>query len=247
MVSVKVPTTHAVSREGVNAVQALFESGGCVFQEVAQQNDIGKDAYVDIPQEGLVTGTCAALQIKSGESFRASHGDYFITVGKHSDSWRGSTVPVFGLVYDPSDRLLRWADLTGYLRAHPQQFGGSIPVPRNMILDGRSLFGEVRSAVSECAAGGRGSIALDLLSPGALQAEAVFDAWALGRHDARYLILLRRLILELLPRALRHAIAALAHAAPHPDIFWTKDNWILPEIKRQVQGHSVGHQRKSPT
>ena len=110
MVSVKVPTTHAVSREGVNAVQALFESGECVFQEVAQQNDIGKDAYVDISQEGLVTGTCAALQIKSGESFRASHGDYFITVGKHSDSWRGSTVPVFGLVYDPSDRLLRWAD-----------------------------------------------------------------------------------------------------------------------------------------
>ena len=30
----------------------FFERHGCVFQEVAQQNDFGKDAYVDIGDDG---------------------------------------------------------------------------------------------------------------------------------------------------------------------------------------------------
>jgi hypothetical protein len=35
-------------RAGVNAVQALFDKCGYVFQPVALDNDFGKDAYVDL-------------------------------------------------------------------------------------------------------------------------------------------------------------------------------------------------------
>lgn len=232
----RIPGTRGIAREGVNAAQALFERAGCVFQEVAQQNDFGKDAYVDIAERGVVTHLCVALQIKSRESFRLANGDYSVPIEKHASTWRHSTVPVFGLVFDPKDRLLRWADLTGYLRKNPHQETGNVPVSRASVLTEQTLRSEFRAAVSEYAGSvSAGAITLKLLSTSEpLQADAVFDAWALGRHDARYLILLRRLVLELRPRAARRAIAALSHAAPHPDILWTKDNWIPPEVESQV-------------
>jgi hypothetical protein len=36
-----------VSREGLNAAQAFFERHGTIFQEIPQQNDFGKDGYLD--------------------------------------------------------------------------------------------------------------------------------------------------------------------------------------------------------
>lgn len=84
----KIPATRTVAREGVNAAQTSFGRYGCVFQEVAQQNDFGKDAYVDIAGERTVTHLCVALQIKSGESFKTARGDYPIPVEKHAESWR---------------------------------------------------------------------------------------------------------------------------------------------------------------
>jgi hypothetical protein len=50
-----------------------------------------------------------------------------VPVENHSEIWRRSTVPVFGIVYDPDDSQIRWVDLTGYLRAHPEQSGGEHP------------------------------------------------------------------------------------------------------------------------
>lgn len=234
---VKTPANRIVTREGVNATQVFFESTGCFFQEVAQQNDFGKDAYIDIVEkDGTTTPLCAALQIKSGESYRSANGDYFVPVENHASNWRQSTIPVFGVVYDPNDRLLRWADLTGYLRSNPEQDGGSIPVQSDAVLDMSSLRGEFRASVSIYAAVSSGSLSLNLLSKDeSLQTDAVFDVWALGRHDHRYLIILRRLILELKPAAVRIAIFLLSHATPHPDIFWTKKNWIPEEIKKQVR------------
>ncbi len=89
----------------MNAAQAFFERNGCVFQEVERQNDFGKDGYVDIGEDGVVTFLCAALQIKSGKSYRTANGDYSVPVNGHAETWRRSTIPVFGLVYDPDDGL----------------------------------------------------------------------------------------------------------------------------------------------
>ncbi len=218
----------------MNAAQAFFESNGCVFQEVAQQNDYGKDGYVDVVRSGVLTPLCVAVQIKSGESYRASGGDYRVPIEGHASNWRRSTVPVFGLVYDPADRLLRWADLTAHLRDNPEQDEGSIPIPREAVLTPYSL-GHFASAASKYVSQGGSAVALQLLaSADALQADAVFDAWALGRHDARHLILLRRVILELRPVALRRAMHLLSHAGSHPDILWTPTNWIPRQVEEQV-------------
>src|SRR5579862_4172720 len=151
-----------LSREGVNAVQGFFERHGCVFQEVAQQNDFGKDGYLDLGERGLVTFLCAALQIKSGASYRTTNGDYAIPVKDHANNWRSSTIPIFGLVYDPDDRQVRWVDITGYLRERPEQANASIPVSRGSTLDEISLRTVFKAALTRYAAGGFGGLMLNL-------------------------------------------------------------------------------------
>jgi hypothetical protein len=39
--------------------------------------------------------------------------------------------------------------------------------------------------------------------------------------------------MDLEPEALRPAIWLLSHVGSHPNILWTKDNWIPPEAERQ--------------
>jgi hypothetical protein len=57
------PLERITSREGVNAAQAFFERNGCIFQEIAQQNDFGKDAYVDLGEGGAVTFLCVTQHV----------------------------------------------------------------------------------------------------------------------------------------------------------------------------------------
>lgn len=229
----RAPDNRKTSREGMNAAHAFFERQDCVFQEIAQQNDFGKDGYLDYGEAREITALCCALQIKSGTSYRTAKGDYFIPVDDHAENWRRSTVPVFGLVYDPEDALIRWVDLTGYLRAHPNQSGGSVPLPGYHVLDVASLRGAFKGALKTYEFGGPGILTLNLLSPGRLQTDAVYDAWALSRSDPKYLLILRRLLMDLLPEALRRAIFLLSHVGSHPNILWTKDN----RISQQAENH----------
>jgi hypothetical protein len=81
---------------------------------------------------------------------------------------------------------------------------------------------------------GAGDLTLNLLSPDPFQTGAVYDAWALSRSDPKYLLIMRRFIMDLLPESLRRAIWLLSHVGSHPNILWTKDNWIKPETEKQL-------------
>jgi hypothetical protein len=231
-----IAANRLVEREGINAVRSLFERCGCIFQEVAQQNDFGKDAYVDVANNGKFGNLCVALQIKSGKSYRTKSGTYFIPLDLHAQTWRDSTVPVFGTVYDPDDRSIRWVDMTGHLRANPRQTTGVIPIARECVLTDASVTTDFARAINAYALAGSSLIALNLLSTvHEIQLNAVFDCWGLGRHDARYLQLLRRVIIDLDSGGTRRAIWLLSHLTPHPDIFWTPENWIPESIKSKVR------------
>src|SRR5919199_6810704 len=79
---------RVTERKAVNVVRDFFESNGCVFQEVATDNDYGKDAYVDLAEGDRITGLCTAVQIKGGASYRRS---YFIPLDEpHRRIWRES-------------------------------------------------------------------------------------------------------------------------------------------------------------
>lgn len=219
-------SNRATSRAGVRFCAGFFEDRDCYFQEVDQQNDFGKDAYVDLPQSDETQGHCAALQIKAGTSYRRHSGGYFIPIDQHAKSWRESTVPVFGIVFDPEINWLGWVDLTGYLRENPRIESGNITVPSGNALSDAS-FAEFCRAVGSYRQSPSDSLFLNLLSVSPQrQAQALTDAWALSRRDARYLLLCRRSMLELSRPATRWLLWRLSHVAGNPDIFYVHETWL---------------------
>lgn len=228
-------STRATSRAGVRECAAYFEDRDCVFQEIGQQNDFGKDAYVDLPLDGGTEGHCVALQIKAGPSYRRGDGSLFVPIDQHATTWRESTVPVFGVVFDPELRQLGWVDLTGYLRQNPNVMSGRISVPAAQLLTETS-FAAFCLAVAGYGQSPTQTLSLDLLSNDPVrQSQALHDAWALSRHDVRYFLLCRRVLVELPPVQTRWLIWRLSHVAGNPDILYTPETWLPLAIQARLR------------
>ncbi len=101
----KLRKNRVVERVAVNAARTLFEANGCVFQEVDQGNDYGKDAYVDLVDGEKISGHCIAVQIKGGNKYRRANG-YVIPIDDHEEVWRQSPLPVAGIVFDDRTEAL---------------------------------------------------------------------------------------------------------------------------------------------
>ncbi len=224
---------------GVRVATGLFEDAGMIVQQVDQANDIGKDLYVDLADDGVFTGDLIAVQVKSGLSYRRGSGYRIRCSTDDVALWAGSSVPIFGVVYDPERDRLCWLNLTAWARAQPP---GAAPAAAELsgtwVLDARTLPSLVREARAFLAVTGPpallGLVDEDLQR----QLTAVYDAFALGRRDARALILMRRAILHLRdPVVLRPAIHFLTLSVGHMDIFWHSLNWIDEEIRQQVRPH----------
>lgn len=224
-------------RSAVNAARIFFEENGCVFQEIEGANDYGKDAYVDIGDGVYVTGICAALQIKGGKSFRTVAGDYRIPVDEgHRRVWAESTVPILGVVHDPDDGLLRWANISQVLRGQPE--AKSILVHSRDVLRAEMILPRlVESIWLGAVARPAGILAQVLDSDEDTSMSAIFDALAVGRRDPRVLVGLRYVLRALDEQPRRAAIHVLSHATPHPDIFWNERNWLSNDVKSLLYPH----------
>lgn len=83
------PDSAVTAKSGVNYVRTLFESKGCLFQKIDQENDFGVDATIELFQKGRRLKKHLALQIKSGDSyFNEAKRECSIPVGRHAQYWR---------------------------------------------------------------------------------------------------------------------------------------------------------------
>lgn len=233
----RVRQNRPTERAAVRAVTAVFEDANMLVQPVDGAIDIGKDLYVDVTEESRATGEVIAIQVKGGESYQRPTGSSFSCTDDDLVFWAASTVPIFAFVHDPESGRLPWINLTSWARAQI----GKNPPPRTVELDGAyslsaaTLPRFVAEARDFLRASGS-PVLLDLASGDPMiQQAAVYDAFALGRTDARTLLLLRaalRYISE--PPSLRLAIHILALCRGHGDIFWSASNWIPSGIRARV-------------
>ncbi|TRW47427.1 DUF4365 domain-containing protein [Georgenia yuyongxinii] len=162
--------------------------------------------------------------------------------GKPADFtlWRESTVPVFGIVHDPDADSLRWVDLSaaavlefdGYLSPIVTgPFGkASVPVPddNRMDLDVLPFVSAAKTALRRRS----GSLAAALLSDDVDTVKTgIADTFAVGRHDPTAFLLLASLFQRLPSGTRRFAAETLAMTTSHPDVFWTRQNWIPDTIR----------------
>jgi hypothetical protein len=225
-----------LERTAVNAARALFEASGCVFQEVDQANDYGKDAYVDLGDGEKVSGHCIAVQIKGGEKYRRKNG-YMIPIENHEGVWRESPLPVAGIVFDEKSSALYWCDIISFLDVHVGETIKSIPVSVDNRLDSATIESTFKPAFREAAKRRSvGQAVLNLVSVNSRQrAIALMDCFGSGRSDPKVFILLRHLLAIFNREEFRGAVWILSHATDHPDIFWTKDNWVPHEVEAEIR------------
>ena len=238
--------SRAVGKAGQRAVEAVLEAAGLVVQRVEQDNDIGRDAFVDVVEGGDVTGGVISLQVKSGPSF--AHKGNWLLPGDPEDFtlWRESTVPFFGVVHDPASGALRWVDLSTAARISDPYlspivkgpFGrNAVPVPDNNRLD---LAAEpFIHAAAESVRRFRGLPTAALLSRDPeIVMIGITDVFAVGRHDPDAFLLLGALFHRLPVETRRDALAALAMCTRHPDVYWTRNNWIPETVKAEVRSRT---------
>ncbi len=208
-----------------------------LVQPVDGAIDIGKDMYVDVTEESRATGEVIAIQVKGGESYQRRRGCAFSCTADDIALWEASTVPIFAVVHDPASGEMPWINMTAWARAR----SADDPLPTMVSVDGaytlsaRTLpqfVAEARDFLQ--AAGSPALLGLASDDP-VIQRAAVYDAFALGRSDARALLLLRsglRYFSD--PRPLRLAIHVLALCKGHGDIFWSARNWLPSEIRGRI-------------
>jgi Domain of unknown function (DUF4365) len=223
-------------KKGVRAAQGLFEDAGFLFQIVDLTNDIGKDAYIDLAEDALFTGEMIAVQVKSGESYRNGE-DYKVPCTTDDVAiWRGSPVPIIGIVHDEDSGALHWTDLTAWAKSQSASPPSYCPVLRDDLLSPNTLDSFVvrmRSRLREL--GDPPVLNLGSEDPGE-QARAAWDCWALGRRDPRALFLLRASLRWLTDvDASWPAIHILSLATPHPDVLWTDDNRLPDDTRARLR------------
>lgn len=223
---VVIPDSWMTSRAAVEAFASWCISRKWVFQPIDGGSDFGKDGYVEISHDGSPTGEMFCVQIKGGASWRAA-GGHRIPVGKHRRTWKDSTVPVVGIVDDDG---LRWVNLTTALADDPECASVFVPDAARLDAVGQSdaLLTSVRPFVRRGLPMALGRISVDE------QESAVWDCFALARQNADALVALRRSFLAMDDRATQSAAVALSFCTPHPDVFWTRDNWLPPAIQKAV-------------
>lgn len=229
-------------------VEQVLEGAGLVVQPVATENDVGRDAYVDIVQEGEVTGGIIAVQVKSGRSF--FHMGKWVIPGDNGDFtlWCESTVPMFGIVHDPETNALRWTNLSATARQYIQGPGGD-PWSKELVVNyyGRKavvaphsnrLDLDIDAFLTNAASALRVHPGLPVSALLSNDPETVrtgiVDTFAIGRRDPDAFILLAALVSRLPWETQRLAVDALAMATRHPDVFWHRDNWVPSPIKSEV-------------
>lgn len=234
---------HRSERGGINAARTLLERHDLVVDEVDGRSDYGRDLNVDVTRGSRITGGIIGVQVKGGRSFY-KHGQWIIPATPTDwQYWRSSTVPIIGMVHDPDAATIRWINLSQLARSRVQvdgyivepQSDDATEVVVTAVLDDGS-FDQFLDDVEAYLAATAESAYLLLVDPDdAARRRGIFNCWTLGRRDPRPLILLRRLLPSMKGRSLVDGIAVLAHATPHPDIFWTKQNWIPPSVEEEVR------------
>jgi len=243
----QVNSSANLGKIGEQAVELLLTRAKLNVQRVANENDIGRDLYVDLTSNGEVTGGVIAVQVRSITKPR-SDGQWILPHSrKDYRLWLESNVPIFGVLYCDSDGSMHWINLGDVARREENldEVSRSHLVadsgfgrPGVIIDDGCRLDVDLKAFVDAARVAIERSpfgVGIDLLS-GDLERSrrAVFDCFAVGRHDVRPLLLLAACVRWLPIQARREAIIALSHAGHHPDIYWHESNWIADSIKRRL-------------
>lgn len=98
---------------GVAEVIRICAKARTIFRPTST-DDVGIDGFIELVDDGAVTGVIAGVQIKSGDSFIDNTGNKFTFKAdqEHFGYWARCSFPVIGIVFSPDYEKAVWLDLT---------------------------------------------------------------------------------------------------------------------------------------
>lgn len=235
----KLRIGHASERGAVNACRTLLERHSLVVHEIDARADYGRDLLIDLTVDGELTGAVAGIQVKGDRRFVRQGGPWMLLASpQDARFWGDSSIPVLGVLWDPSTGVMRWLNLTAFCRrpsVAPLSPTRHVEIPFVDVLKDESvsdLIDATRNYIRQTSP----TALLELFGHDEDATLAtVHDCFALGRGDPRAFILLRRSLLSLEGESLIRAIVLLSHLSGHPDIFWNERNWVPERVSSQVR------------
>lgn len=242
-----MPTKHkqtlATSQMGVDFVRSVVKAANCLFQEVSLENDVGNDGYIEFVENEIAISFAIWVQIKTGNSYVKSDGNFVLKADKdHFEYWHAHIMPVAAIIYNPDTDVAVWLDITEYLNQNPNciQTGPyNIAIPAGEIFSTKTFrqftlhFLKYRSKY-----GSNLGIALEKFTDRNNERscwEGISYLFTFYRNQATswyYLISCFQNFRQ--RKILFYLINLLAYLPGHPDIFWHRENQILPAIQKEA-------------
>ncbi|MDO5423712.1 MAG: DUF4365 and DUF1817 domain-containing protein [Eubacteriales bacterium] len=85
---------------------------GCVYHRVHQEQDFGVDGYLELVENGRVTGKLVGIQIKCGDSYfekQTSGGYRYVGEQRHLNYYLNHSLPIFLVILDTALERGNWA------------------------------------------------------------------------------------------------------------------------------------------
>jgi hypothetical protein len=235
----KLRKNRPTERAAVNSVQTFFELHNHLFQPVNLENDIGKDAYIDLSEGNDPSGLCLAVQIKGGSqttrTTRKGETRGIPFTRNDAELYRASNIPVFGMAHKDNDAGIHWVNLSEYCRWRASEGdlrGGFAPAEGLLTKYSLPQFIEVVRRVTKHEI----AVAWGLIDDDpAIQSAALADCLGLARRDYRPLLLIRKLLDSWSGEPLLRAVWVISHAVYVPDRFSGVHNWLAPEVQQRLR------------
>ncbi len=107
----KMNDSSIAGKVGEQSVELLLTRARFNVQRVSNENDIGRDLYVDLTRGGEIAGGVVAIQVRSITKPRPD-GRWLLPYDeKDFTLWLESNIPMFGVLYCHGDESMRWVNL----------------------------------------------------------------------------------------------------------------------------------------
>lgn len=109
----------------------------CIYHPIDQKNDFGIDGYIELVNEGQVTGKLIGVQIKCGDSYfrhKTVGGYKFIGENKHLNYYLNNEAPVFIILIDNSFEKMHWVlfDIEKTSQAQEENWWIEVPMVNDL-------------------------------------------------------------------------------------------------------------------
>lgn len=106
---------------------------GCIYHPIDQKNDFGIDGYIELVNEGHVTGKLIGIQLKYGDSYfrhRTVGGFKFIGENKHLNYYMNNEAPIFIILIDDLFEKMHWVlfNIAKTLQAQGENWWIEVPI-----------------------------------------------------------------------------------------------------------------------